>query len=98
MPTLSNLVAPKLGFSNGLVGNVMTGLLSNVISKAVQPNYTAQMNRQADEVGTRLLTTVGYSQSSLMNVSSSTRHAQIRAKVQQLIGSNSSSSWWSSGR
>lgn len=98
LPTLGNLVAPKLGFNSGLVGNVMTGLLSNVISKAVQPNYTAQMNRQAQEVGTRLLTTAGYTQGSLINVSSSTRYAQIRAKAQQLIGSNSSQSWWSSGR
>jgi len=98
LPTLGNLVAPKLGFNNGLVGNVVSGLLSNVISKAVQPNYTSQMNRQAQEVGTRLLTTAGYSQASLINVSSSTRYAQVRAKAQQLIGSNSSQSWWSSGR
>ncbi len=98
LPTLGNLVAPKLGFNNGLVGNVVSGLLSNVISKAVQPNYTSQMNRQAQEVGTRLLTTAGYSQGSLINVSSSTRYAQVRAKAQQLIGSNSSQSWWSSGR
>ena len=98
LPTLGNLVAPKLGFNNGLVGNVMSGLLSNVISKAVQPNYTAQMNRQAQEVGTRLVTTAGYSQGSLINVSSSTRYAQVRAKAQQLIGSNSGQSWWSSRR
>ncbi len=98
LPTLGNLVAPKLGFNSGLVGNVMTGLLSNVISKAVQPNYTSQMNRQAQEVGTRLLTTTGYTQSNLVNVSSSTRYAQVRAKAQQLIGSNSSQSWWSSRR
>ncbi len=98
LPTLGNLVAPKLGFNSGLVGNVVSGLLSNVISKAVQPNYTAQMNRQAQEVGTRLLTAAGYTQGNLLNVSSSTRYAQVRAKAQQLIGSNSSQSWWSSSR
>jgi predicted Zn-dependent protease len=98
LPTLGNLVTPKLGLSNGLVSNVVTGLLSNVINKAVQPNYTAQMNRQAGEVGTRLLTTAGYTQGNLINVSSNTRYTQVRAKVQQLIGSNSNQSWWSSGR
>jgi tetratricopeptide (TPR) repeat protein len=98
LPTLGSLVAPKLGLSNGLMGNVVTGLLSNVISKAVQPNYTAQMNRQAQEVGTRLLTTTGYTQGNLINVSSGTRYAQVRAKAQQLIGSNSGSTWWSSRR
>ncbi|MEX0272092.1 M48 family metalloprotease [Leptolyngbyaceae cyanobacterium UHCC 1019] len=98
LPTLGSLVAPKLGFNNGLVGNVVSGLLSNVISKAVQPNYTAQMNRQAQEVGARLVTTAGYTQGSLINVSSGDRYAQVRAKAQQLIGSNSGSSWWSLGR
>jgi predicted Zn-dependent protease len=98
LPTLGSLVTPKLGLSNGLMTNVVTGLLSNVINKAVKPNYTTQMTRQAEEVGTRLVTTAGYTQGNLINVSSSTRYAQVRSKVQQLIGSNVSGSWWSSGR
>lgn len=98
LPTVGGLVSPRVrDFNNSAVGSLVSGLMGNVTNGLLKPNYTSQMVNQANTAATQMLNGAGYSQSSLVSFNGSDRHPQMKAKVQQLLGT-ASQPWWSLGR
>ncbi len=97
IPTVGSLISPRLNKNNSVLGNVAgtvaSGLVGNVLSNVLKPKYTASMTREADAIAQKLLQAAGYSQNNLLNVSANSRHSEIKTKVQQLMGT-STTSWW----
>jgi len=98
LPTIGGLVSPQVrDFNNSTVGTLVSGLMGNVSNGLFRPNYTTQMVNQANSTATKLLNDAGYSQGSLVSLNLGDRHSQMKARVQQLLGTTSQP-WWSFGR
>lgn len=98
LPAVGGLINPRVNsFNNSTMGTLVSGLMGNLANGLLKPNYTTQMVKDADRAGAKLLETAGYGQTNLISISTGDdRHSQVRAKVQQLLGTGQS--WWSSGR
>ncbi|HIK18133.1 MAG TPA: M48 family metalloprotease, partial [Leptolyngbyaceae cyanobacterium M33_DOE_097] len=98
LPAIGGLVSPKVReFNNSTTGTLVSGLIGNLSNGLLKPNYTSQMVNDATKAGSKLVEAAGYGSGSLLNISTgSDRHAQVKAKVQQLLGT--AQPWWSLGR
>ena len=98
LPVVGGLVSPRVReFNNSTMGTLVSGLMGNLSNNLLRPSYTSRMVNEANSTATKLLQAAGYGQGSLTNISSGgDRHAQMRTRVQQLLGS--STPWWSLGR
>ncbi|MBF2027157.1 MAG: tetratricopeptide repeat protein [Oscillatoriales cyanobacterium C42_A2020_001] len=98
LPTVGGLVSPKIrDFNNSTTGTLVSGLIGSLGNGLLKQNYTSQMVNDATKTGTKLLDAAGYGSGSLLNISmGSDRHAQMKVRVQQLLGT--AQPWWSLGR
>lgn len=98
LPTVGGLVSPKIrDFNNSTTGTLVSGLIGSLGNGLLKQNYTSQMVNDATKTSTKLLDAAGYGSGSLLSISTgSDRHAQMKARVQQLLGT--SQPWWSLGR
>ena len=99
LPTVGGLVNPRVReFNNSLTGTLVTGLMGSLSNGLLKPSYTSRMTNDANARAQKMLETAGYAQGTFTNVSTGgDRHAQMKNKVQMLLG-NPASAWWSSGR
>ncbi|MDX2244457.1 MAG: tetratricopeptide repeat protein [Leptolyngbyaceae cyanobacterium bins.302] len=98
LPTVGGLVSPRIrDFNNSTVGTLVSGLMGNLSNNLLKPSYTSRMVNDANSKASQLLAAAGYGQGSLVSISTgSDRHALMKVKVQQLLGT--STSWWGLGQ